>query len=183
MESLTERKYAQTPFFFDLCEFSEMDFKIAEYILRKAVLDYRTLGRMFLTKDFVGRELEHTYSSDVSHLKPEFQYIYRLFCAAGELLLRRSYKIPEGYVNEKGFWQPEFYELRNCCMSISFSKAYPDALLTHCLSFRHVAELYEVQKRHLAYLYRGIKKEGKEGNADKAKQVFDMLNPRRRDLR
>ena len=57
---------------------------------------------------------------------------------------------PEGLYDWAGRWRPTTEETRACCFSIRPpSWNYPNSLLEHCRTLKHVAMLYDVPYRDL----------------------------------
>ena len=74
-----------------------------------------------------------------------------LFDAAREFMARfTGLHKPKGQTDPWGRWLPDPDELRQCCVRVyRHLPAAPMALYRHCLTFKHVAQLYGVQPRDL----------------------------------
>jgi hypothetical protein len=69
---------------------------------------------------------------------------------------------PEGHRDGGGRWYPSVDEKCSCCAFIREpSRAFPFSLSTHCRSFEHIANLFDVEQLDLKRKVRALKSEKK----------------------
>lgn len=74
-----------------------------------------------------------------------------LEAAAKEYIARAEHKSrPAGFKDRDRQWRPYLNEMRKCCSTIHYpSRHYSSSLYKHCLTYRHIANLFHVDVRAL----------------------------------
>jgi hypothetical protein len=94
----------------------------------------------------------------------EIDHVTQLELAIDMYLKRQSQEeSPLGEFDRGGRWYPYQDERRECCRAIrSPSRAFPYSLLKHCMTLRHVANLYGVDESKLRRALNQYRKQHRE---------------------
>jgi len=141
--------------YYSIAEVPTSDLSIAFYLLQKR--DFKTLAILFYKVKFLYSSERKEFSSSLRS-SSDFSYIVRLFSASRELIARQNEKPIPGLIQD-GIFYPQAFEEMDCCKTIRYQNtSFPNCMLFHCRSGKHVANLYGVDKKDLNSLCLQIRK-------------------------
>ena len=94
----------------------------------------------------------------------EYLHTLRLGKAVMTYLARQAQQVqPEGGYDEAGRWNPAANEIHRCCLAVRDPvRRYPDGMLRHCRTLKHVAQLYDVDEGELRRALNQYRKQHRE---------------------